>query len=210
MVQWQTALQGFKFFCLISVLWILASCKTSGGPDGCAGFEKIVSCVQIVNIAPQNSTGDNSSDVDAFQDLCEPGPPPVFEALTKHSAEITFSNDQLPTADGGLDILLTSYSITYRLINCPPGASGCPPLSSPPSQNINVLIPTGADVTTTVDFVPLDVKRQYRDAGGEDGDAAPLYEAHYVFRGGTRPFTAEVTISGNAEFHITNFNLCTQ
>lgn len=209
MVQWQTSLQGLKFFCLISVLWMLASCETSGGGgDACAGFEDIISCVQIVNIAPQDSAGDNSSDVDAFSRVCEPGPPPVFEPFTRHSADITFSNDLLPTADGGFDILLTRYSITYRLVDCPALASGCPPLSSPPEQSINVLIPSGADVTTTVDFVPLAVKDQYADAGGEDGAAVPTYVVHYVFRGRTVPFTAEVTIEGDAEFHITDFDTC--
>ena len=209
MVHRQTTLPGLKFFCLISIVWMLASCETSGGGgEACAGFENIISCVQIVNIAPQDSAGENSSDVDAFQSLCDPGPPAEFEVFTKHSAEITFSNDLLPTAERGSNIELTSYSLTYRLVDCPARASGCPPLSSPPVQRFNVLLPAGGgNVTATVDFVPLSVKDQYADAGGEDR-IPPTYAVDYVFRGRTVPFNAAVTIEGSAEFNIANFNTC--
>jgi hypothetical protein len=204
MGQWQTIVQGLKFFCLIGVLGMLVSCEASGGPEECAGFEKIVSCVQITSIAPEDS-----ADVDALQNLCDPGPPPVFEDFTKHSAVVTFSNDLLPTADGGFNIQLTSYSIEYEVVDCPQRASACPDLESPGQQLHDVFIASGGSATTTVDLVPISAKDEYVAEGGELGLAVPTYRARYVFRGNTVPFTAGgVTLRGNVEFHITNFNTC--
>jgi hypothetical protein len=167
-----------------------------------------VSCLEVDNIAPEGADGDASSNVDAFQDICDIDDEgnPEFEPFTDHSAAITFSNNTFPGADGSFDIRLVRFSISYRLNDCPGGASGCPPLTGF-SAGQSVLIPAGSTVTETFPFVPLRVKRQYRTAGGSDIDP-PSYTAVYTFTAQTTPFNDTLTVEASTEFSIGNFDLC--
>jgi hypothetical protein len=190
---------------------VLAGCSASGGSgnpqEGCGGTEATVSCLEITSIAPKDSAGGNSSNVDAFQEVClDPttGAVTSTETFTDHNADITFSNMRFPTATSGFDIRIIGYSVSYSLNQCPALAQGCPPLTGF-TANESILIPEGGTVTVTLPFVPLRVKNAFCAGGGERGSAIPSYTATYTFTAQTTRFNDTFTVTGSAQFTIGNF-----
>src|SRR5262245_40551224 len=115
MRRWQMARQSLQGLCL--VVLILVSCDAPGSDnpaESCGGLEASVSCLEITRIAP-TYRGNPTSNVDALQDLCRDisGMVTAIEPFFDHAADITFSNTRFPTATGGFDIRILSYTVSY-------------------------------------------------------------------------------------------------
>lgn len=207
MAQRQRIHRGLQGLVLLGLVCLLISCDDAGG-RGCGGTEATVSCLEVDNIAPQDSANNASSNVDAFQDICtdDEGNPTEPEPFTDHSAVVTFSNTTFPGADDSFAIRIVRFSVSYRLNDCPTVASECPALTGF-SAGQSLVIPAGSTVTGTFPFVPLRVKAQYNNAGGSEFPP-PSYTAVYTFTAQTTPVNETITVEASTEFSIGNFNLC--
>jgi hypothetical protein len=201
--------QGLKSLFLIMLILVSCSAPDSDNPaEGCGGLEASVSCLEVVSIAPISTAGGNSSNVDAFQELCvdsTTGQITSTEVFTDHNASITFSNMLFPTATGtGFDIRITGYSVSYSINQCPATAQGCPPL---PGFTVSesILVLNGQTVVVTLPFVPLRVKNAFCTGGGERGTAKPSYTATYTFTAQTTRFNDTFTVTGSSQFTIGDF-----
>jgi hypothetical protein len=100
--------------------------------------------------------------------------------------------------------------VTYTLNQggCPAAARGCPPLTGFTVSGESIVIPVGEAVTVTLPFVPLRVKNEYVQAGGELRIAAPSYSAVYTLTAQTIGLNDTFTVQGSSQFTITDFNNC--
>ena len=191
---WQMMQQGLKS--LFLMLLIFVGCSATGGSDnpeqGCGGIEATVSCLTIDSIVPQDANGTMTSNVDAC-------------ARIDHNANVTFSNTRFPTALGTFDLRIVSYSVSYRLNDCPRNARGCPPLPGFTVSSETIVVTADNTVVRTLPLVPLRVKDAYVTAGGELGIAAPSYSAFYVFTVQTIGLNETFAVEANTEFTITDF-----
>jgi hypothetical protein len=207
------ARQGLQSLFLAVVL--LVSCEGPNGDnpeEGCGGTGGSVSCLSITTIEPTSTAGGESSNVDAFQQLCrEPESGAITaEEFTDHNATVTFTNTAFPTSgrvgvDTPFDIRITSYSVSYRLNQCPAAAQGCPPLTGFTVTGQSLLVPAGDSAQLDVPLVPLRVKNEFCNARGEVGTAIPSYTAVYTFSAQTTRFNENFTVTGSQEFTIGNF-----
>ena len=212
MARWHLARQGLKSVFLVALILVSCSAPGSDNPaEGCGGREASVSCLNIVSVAP-TVNGTITSNVDAARHFCQDvltgettGAEP---ALTDHNADITFSNTPFPTSLGTFDIRVISYSVSYRLNQCPRTARGCPALSGFSAQSDSLLITTGSSVTRSFPMVPLRVKAEYVAAGGELNSPPPSYSALFVFTAQTTRFNDTFTVEASAEFTIADFDTC--
>jgi len=203
--------QGLKSLFLIMLILVSCSAPDSDNPaEGCGGLEASVSCLEIVSIAPTSTAGGNSSNVDAFQELCvdsTTGQITSTEAFTDHNASVTFSNMLFPTATGtGFDIRITGYSVSYRLNNpCPATALSCPPLTGFTVAGESILVLNGQTVVVTLPFVPLRVKSEFCTQVRAPENVPPSYTATYIFTAQTTRFNDTFTVTGSAQFTIGDF-----
>ena len=208
---WQMMQQGLKRLFLIMLILVSCSAPDSDNPaEGCGGLEASVSCLEVVSIAPTSTAGGNSSNVDAFQELCvdsTTGQITSTEVFTDHNASITFSNMLFPTATGtGFDIRITGYSVSYRLNNpCPAAAVSCPPLTGFTVSGESILVLNGQTVVVTLPFVPLRVKNEFCSRVREPDNVPPSYTATYTFTAQTTRFNDTFTVTGSAQFTIGDF-----
>lgn len=186
---------------LVGVAGVLVACDSPGG-DGCGGIEDQVSCVTVTGIEPTATAGGPSSNVDAFQGVCDGG---TFEPFTDHSATITFSNTPAQSASSSLPVTILRALITYSLRNCPSSAT-CPPLPEV-TQDVTLQIETEGTGSATFPFVPLAVKDAYGAQGGSESPP-PSYTANYRFTARTQGFADTFTIQASQGFTIGNFDLC--
>jgi hypothetical protein len=211
----QMTQQGLKGLFLVVLLLISCSGPSDDGAGGgCGGSEAAITCLNVTGIAP-TYMDENTSNVDAQQDQCrdQTGVVTGIEPFTDHNALVTLVNQQFPTStdtDRAFDIRIIGYSVTYTLNQggCPAATRGCPPLTGFTSSE-SIIIPVGETVTVTLPFVPLRVKNEYVQAGGELGIAAPSYSATYTFTARTIGLVDTFTVQGSAQFTITDFDNCT-
>ena len=211
----QITQQGLKG--LFLVVLILASCSSpsdDGAGGGCGGSEAAITCLNVTRVVP-TYMDTATTNVDALQDQCRDltGVVTGIEPFTDHVAQVTLVNQQFPTStdtDRAFDIKIIGYSVTYTLNQggCPAGAVRCPPLPGFSSSE-SIVIPVGEEVTITLPFVPLRVKNEYVQAGGELGIAAPSYSATYTFTAQTIGLNDTFTVQGSAQFTITDLDNCT-
>jgi hypothetical protein len=208
MTQWQQRRTWLIGLVLLAMVGALVSCGEPGG-EGCGGIEDVVSCVSITGITPTNIAGENTSDVDAVRDICSVDATtgqPELEPFGAHNATITFSNAAFPGSSRSQAVTLQQVSVSYSLNTCPDGAV-CPPLPGFSQSVPTLVIPEGSTASGTFPFVPLSVKDEYVNQGG-DTTRFPSYNADYVFTGQTQFFSDTITIRGSAAFTIGNFDLC--
>ena len=201
--RWKMVHQGFKGLFLVGMIGLLASCESSPGGNECGGIGGTVSCGDIVSITPE------SQNVDAFQNICtvdDQGNILTVEEFTDHNADITFANNTFPGAQDSFDIRLLSYTVSFTLARCSPLSAGCPPISSFTKEE-TILIRPGEAVTDSFPLVPIDIKIEYDNDGGDPFTAAE-YTAEYVFTGQTTRFEDTITIEGSTTFTISDFDNC--
>lgn len=184
----------FTVYCLLFTLF-LWSCGGGDGPGspGSEGSEK-TGVILDAYVTPVY-LGENTPDVDAFQDICDPGPPPEYEEFTDHYATVTINarllNPNTTFRPGNLYV--EKYTIEYRRST---DSIGSPPIETYVAYStIPIFPPTGTGVTTVeapVMFVDLIRKEKYRtDVTSGQYTSGPSYINNY---------TAIYTFEGKNDF----------
>ncbi len=190
----------------------LLACGDIGGSGQCGGVDVSRACLKIESIAPTyEPSGGPTSDVDAYQDTCDPGPPVVFETITDHDATVTFSNKPVGDAPSNAipDVTITQYTITYTLNSCPAGMT-CPAITPGPVTVFQTfLIPANSTVSVDLKFVDLQMKIDYSNNAVPFPPPFlyPSYTATYTFSG-TDHFQHGVSATGFTEFTIGDYDNC--
>jgi hypothetical protein len=189
-------------------------CGGSGpGSPGSDGSEK-TGVVLSATIVPTYA-GANTPSVDAFQDICDAGPPPVFEIFTDHSATLTVNARLLnpaTTFQPGT-LYIEKYTIKYFRST---DSIGAPPIETDVRFiSLPITPPTGTSVTSvvsTIVFLDLVRKDSYGDdmlSGVYSSSLAFLnnYTAVYKFEG-KNDFGEKFSFEVQTDFQIANFNNC--
>jgi hypothetical protein len=205
--------------CYLSLVVLLLSGCGGGGPGspGSHGTEN-TGVVLDATIIP-NYDGNNTSNVDAAQDVCDPGPPPKYEVFKDHGATVTINAKLLnPNAKFTAgNIYIEKYTVEFRRstdsIGSPPiekvidGTEGMPVVIVPPTGTGTV------SVTTTVIFVDLIRKMKYWDdvTSGQftsiSGAGLNNYTAIYTFKG-KNEFGDSFSFTAQTGFEIGDFDNC--
>jgi hypothetical protein len=153
--------------------------------------------------------------VDAFQDICDPGPPPEPEIFTDHQATVTF-NARLLNPDTTFQIgklFVEKYTVEFRRSD---DSIGAPPIVRDTRfQTIEIPAPVGTGtVTVTASIVLVDLIRkfQYEDdvlSGRYDFWPAYInnYTAIFTFEG-QNEYGEDFTVKAQMDFQIGNFDYC--
>jgi len=203
----------FTVFCLLfsAFLW---GCGDSGsGSPGSHGSED-TGVILDATIVPSYLDTDTPS-VDAFQDICDAGPPRIYEAFTDHSATVTINARLLnpnTTFQPGI-LYVQKYTISYFRST---DSIGSPPIESDIRfATIVITPPTGAGVATvadTVEFLDLKRKDKYAEdmlSGMFTSGLAFLnnYTAVYTFEGKNQ-FDELFSFTVQKDFQIGDFDNC--
>jgi hypothetical protein len=207
-----------SFFLLSFIFFVSAvffyGCGGGGpGSPGSDGSEK-TGVILTATITPAYNGSDTSS-VDAFQDVCDPGPPAEFEFFTDHSAEITITarlvNPPTTFRPGNLNI--EKYTIKYFRSS---DSIGAPPMETDVRfVSIPITPPSGtgtSTVTATVLFVDLVRKDNYNSDMSSGVYSSSLafinnYTAVYKFEG-KNDFDEKFSFEVQKDFQIGNFDNC--
>ncbi len=202
-------LKGFFGLLLLSGL---AAC--GGGGDSGPGTTGDTGVRLTATMVPRYHDA-NFYSVDVIQQVCDPGPPPVFEVFTDHSARVTISAsliDPLTVSPGTL--VVDKYTIVYQRAT---DSIGAPPiLSDTRYEVITIVPPTGTGTsTTTVDVIFLDLLRKARylndiNSGLYTSNPPNIlnnYTAIYTFSGQNQ-YGREFSFTVQTPFQIGSFDYC--
>jgi hypothetical protein len=198
---------------LVLMVW---GCGGSGpGSPGTQGTEDTGVIVEATIVPTYNNVNTNS--VDAFQGVCDVGPPIENEIMTDHSAEVTVSARLLnPTSTFQAGTLyIEKYTVEFRRST---DSIGAPPIESDTRYKSIVITPptggTGANtVEDTVILVDLIRKDKYRTdmLSGMFTSAGSAflnnYTATYTFEGKNQ-FGDTFSFTAQTDFQIGNFDNC--
>jgi len=202
-------------FCLLSAAMLLCGCGGGDGPGspGSCGTEKTGVMVDVT-ISPIY-LGAPTYSVDAFRDICDEGPPEVWEFYGTHDASLTFTarliNPGTDFRPGRLHI--EKYTIKYFRST---DSIGAPPIETDRRfMTLAITPPTGTGtttLTTTGIFLDLTRKIQYANdiIGGRYSSTSfglNNYTAVYRFEG-KNDFGDSFCFEGQANFEIGNFDNC--
>jgi hypothetical protein len=209
-----------RVFLIVSILALgivpLWGCGGAGpgapGSIGCEDFGLICE----VTITP-TYLGNNTTNVDAFQDQCTAGPPPTFEHFTDHGANVAVSLRLVnpTTTVTPPSLFVESYTIEYRRSN---DSIGSPPIELYTGfSSFSVIPPTGTDTSTVTEgliFVDLTRKLKYGsdmlsgifDSTTGSPSFINNYTAIYTIQGQIKG--NRVTITGTQSFSIGDYNNC--
>jgi hypothetical protein len=203
----------FTVYCLLSTVF-LWGCGGGPGAPGSKGTED--TGVEVDATITPVSLGSNTNPVDAFQDICDEGPPQVREKITDHSATLTLTarliNPNTTFQAGTLYVekYTIKFSASSDSINAPPIQPDMEP------QTIVIPAPTGTGLTTvkdTVILVDLIRKEQYKadvtsgqyNSFGQD--YLNNYTALYTFTG-KNEYGENFTFEARTNFQIGKFDNC--
>lgn len=203
----------FTFCCLLFTVFFWGCGGNGPGSPGSQGTED-TGVILDATIVP-TYFGNSTSSVDAFQDVCSAGPPPVLEKFADHQATVTINATLLnpnSTFQPGI-LYIEKYTITYERST---DSIGSPPIESDTRfVSITITPPAGASVSTvtaTVEFLDLKRKDQYSSdmlSGGFSSGSAFLnnYTATYTFEGKNQ-FGDRFSFKVQTDFQIGDFDNC--
>ena len=199
-------------WCLLLPL-IFMGCGDGSGSPGSRGSEDTGVIVDAI-IVP-TYLGANTNSVDAFQDICDPGPPPEAEVFTTHSATVTFTARLIntdPTIQPGT-LYVEEYTIRYFRNN---DSIGAPPIETDKRFKTIVITPPDGEgvteVTDTLFFVDLVRKDKYAEnmlSGQYSSSLAFInnYTAIYTFKG-KNEYGEDFKLEAQVDFEIGWFDNC--
>jgi hypothetical protein len=203
----------FSGYCLLLAI-LLVGCGGGGpGSPGSSGSENtgVALSASVVGLYQGNPT----YSVDAFQDVCDAGPPPVYEFFADHQAEVTFTA-RLLNPDTTFQVgklYIEKYTVEFRRSS---DSIGAPPIESDTRYNtIEIPAPIGAgEVTVTAGIILVDLIRkiQYSEdmlSGRYSSWPGYLnnYTAIFTFYG-QNEFGENFKIKAQMDFQIGSFNNC--
>jgi hypothetical protein len=158
----------FRVFGMTGLLLsaLLSGCGGGPGSPGSQGNEGTGMNISVADISfAKNTNADTQSpNVDAFQEICTPGPPPKFEPFRDHTAVVTFTATLLnprTTFPVG-DLFIQKYTVDFRAKN---DSIGAPPIEQFIGfPNVTIPAPVGtatSSVDATVMLVDLTRKFKY-------------------------------------------------
>ncbi len=215
--------RGFLLLSTVCCLLFTVSLWSCGGGPGSPGSQGTedtgVAVDATISFSGNADKSTQTYDVDAFQDVCQVGPPPVYEKIFDHAAQVTFTASLLnPNATFTPGTLyIERYTITYTRKN---DSLGAPPIEeytgTPIGGPIAIVPPTGTGTTTvtaTVMFVDLRRKDKYASdmlTGSYSSSLAYLnnYTATYTFTGHNSFGTSFTVMIPGTDFEIGDFNNC--
>lgn len=193
---------------------ILSGCGSGAGAPGSKGIED--TGVQVSAVVSGLYLGEDTYSVDVFQDICEEGPPPVYENFTDHQAEVTFFASLInpnPTIQPGI-LYIDKYTIEYRRSN---DSLGAPPIEQDTRFETLIITPpqsgTGTTSSTwTIKLIDLVRKEKYGDdvlSGRYDYHLAYInnYTAIYTFYG-QNEYGEDFSVKTQVDFQIGWFDYC--
>ena len=194
---------------------IIASwgCGSGPGSPGSSNTEDTGLTVEA-SIIP-SYLGNNAYSVDVVQQICDEGPPPVFEAFADHGATVTITARLLnPNAQISPGLLhIEKYTVEYRRSN---DSLGAPPIESDTRFNsIAIAPPIGTGTSTVITsaiLVDLLRKEKYLTdvTSGQFSSGLAFinnYTALYTFEG-KNDFGKSFSFKAQADFQIGNFDYC--
>jgi len=198
---------------LLLLSGILHGCGAGPGSPGSSGTED--TGVQLDATISGLYNGASVYSVDAFQQVCDAGPPPVYEFFADHNARLTISasliNPSSTSTPGRLYI--EKYTVQYRRSN---DSIGTPPIETFVGyQSIVIVPPSGSGTTTTtatVLLVDLLRKDQYAadvTSGQYSSGLSYInnYTAIYTFEG-QNEFGTHFSFKVQMPFQIGSFDNC--
>lgn len=198
-----------KVFGLL-LLSSLAAC--GGGGDSGPNTDGGTGVLLTTTIVPRYLDA-NFYSVDVVQQICEPGPPPVFEVFTDHSARVTISARLIDPSTSPGPLVVDKYTIAFVRST---DSIGAPPiLSDTRFETIAIVPPTGTGTsTTTADVVFVDLLRKARylndiDSGlylSNPPNILNNYTAIYTFEG--KQFGRSFSFTVQTPFQIGSFDYC--
>jgi hypothetical protein len=207
--------KSYRSLLLIIILSFLIAGCGGGDQPGSPGSHGDTGIIIDATVAPKGS-----DDVDAFQEVCSPGPPPTLEKFTEHLATVTINarleNPDLSITPGNLYI--EKFTIDFVPSN---DSLGGPPIPSFTGYTqITIQAPTGTGTTTvTQDVMLIDLPRKnkyssdmlsgaYSSAlGSTAGAFINNYTAIYTFYG-KNDYGDSFSFQTHVLFVIGNFDLC--
>jgi len=206
-----------SFFLLSFIFFVSAiffyGCGGGGpGSPGSDGSEK-TGVILDATISPKYSDTETSS-VDAFQDVCDPGPPAKYEFFADHGADIII-RARLVNPDTTFligNLYVEKYTIKYfRSAD----SIGAPPIETDVRYVTMKITPPQSGIGTSLVIYPgvfLDLKRkmQYAEdivSGRYTSDSLNNYTAVYKFEG-KNDFGEKFSFEAQKDFQIGNFDNC--
>jgi len=201
---------------LIAVL-LLWGCGGGGpGSPGSIGTED--TGVIIDAIITPTYLGKDTYSVDVFQQVCQAGPPPVYEDFTDHGARVTIYtrliNPNPPIPPGTLYV--EKYTVEFRRSS---DSIGSPPIQSD-TRYVTIVItpPKSGTGTNTLEYgglILVDLKRkaQYQTdvLSGMYSSGPPAYinnyTATYTFEGQNQ-YGTRFSFKAQTNFQIGSFDYC--
>lgn len=200
--------------CSLLVTVLLAGCGGAGpGSPGSSGAENTGVMLDATIIPTYKDA--NVYSVDAFQQTCDAGPPPVYEIFTDHGAAVTVSarllNPNTTFQPGTLYI--ERYTVEFRRSN---DSIGSPPIETD-TRYISVIIsPPSGTSTSTVEFTAIFVDLKRKDkyhtdmlSGIYTSGLAYInnYTAVYTFYGKNQ-YGTSFSFQTQTNFQIGSFDNC--
>ncbi|HXX58435.1 MAG TPA: hypothetical protein VEI96_10580 [Thermodesulfovibrionales bacterium] len=202
--------------CSLFLSMLVFGCGSSGpGQPGSTGSEDTGVTAEITAVPFYNGAATYS--VDVVQQVCEAGPPPVFEFFADHLATVTFTvspiNNRSTFQLGTL--FVDYYTIDYRRSN---DSIGAPPIESDTVFNTIAIAPpttpasAGATAVTTATLILVDLTRKFKylsdiQSGQYTTNILNNYTATYTFVGHNE-FGKSFTWQTQTNFQIGSFNYC--
>jgi hypothetical protein len=202
----------FAGYCLLLAV-IVSGCGGGPGSPGSSGSEN--TGIKVDASVEGSYQGAATYSVDAFQDICDPGPPPVLEVFTDHQATVIFTArlvNPSSTFQAG-KLYIEKYTVELRRSS---DSIGAPPIESDTRfKTIEIPAPIGAsEVTVTTNILLVDLLRkvQYSEdmlSGRYSSGPAYLnnYTAIFTFEG-QNEFGENFKIKTQMDFQIGNFDNC--
>lgn len=207
----------FTIYCLLLTVF-LSGCGSGPGQPGSAGTED-TGVLLSTSLTPTYN-GKNTSDVDAFQDICTAATattPAVYEKIYDHQATVTITATLLnptPQITPGT-LYIDYYTVEYRRSQ---DSIGAPPIESDTRYDTIIITPplsgTGSTTTTfTAIFVDLTRKAKYSSntlSGAYSYTTLAYlnnYTATYTFVGHNQ-YGKSFSFMAQVDFQIGDFNNC--
>jgi hypothetical protein len=168
-------------------------------------------CLRVLGVEPSDSAFGPTSNVDAFQGVCEVPQEDgsvrvVTEPFTDHSVSVRIENVppiyMQAQPSNGPAVTFDRYELAYSINACP--FQDCPELSTIEIEGPTITVPSGTVGNLDLPLVPVRTKREFVDGGASGGPDS--YTATITMHG--RDLDGAVELQALVEFTMGSFSNC--